>query len=497
MSLLIVTSCTKEIDYWSLVERQGLVFEVNSTKGFSGIAIRTDNKGNVRRKTKYKDGYQHGLEETFSVKDGLIILSNQTNFKNGDMHGLSLDYHSNGQLYLTGNYANNHRSGEWKSYHSNGQLKSIWNYTASGKITGTVIGYHRGGTLASKASYQNGIRVGVYETYYISGQLSESRRYTANPVLGKLGKFELSSALDEYSCEFDFIVELQTPSKKAIAAYARRAGLLDGLFEAFYENKKRKVVGNYHSGLAHGVWEYYDENGQLKRKGHCEMGAKVGLYEVYYSDGTLQSKINYVQPDNDRFGGRAVFSIGSGSIYYPSGKLHFSSDQIGVLGFETIYGPGTRYLENGKIKSKSTCDINFCQAETFSYFDDGTLEWRHTYKLNKLDHTLQKSAEVIPKKYRDDKWIGDFFFTSNLTDMPKLWKLDGPAIYYYLDGLKYTEESNWDFTSMEPQEPIYGKTHRQIRMKGIYREGKKHGEWELYRKNGKLRRLEYNMGRKL
>lgn len=40
---------------------------------------------------------------------------------------------------------------------------------------------------------------------------------------------------------------------------------IDGYFESFYDNGKKKITGNYKNGIKDGIWKYYYENGQLKK----------------------------------------------------------------------------------------------------------------------------------------------------------------------------------------------------------------------------------------
>lgn len=487
VSLLLIASCSREINDSSLVKRGGLVFEINSTNGFSGIAVSADRFGKTEKKTEYKDGYRHGLDKKFSVEDERSILIEQTFFKNGDRHGLYFSYHSNGQLSSTGSFKSNYKIGEWKTYYSNGEIASVGNFATDGELSGLYITYHLGGSLATVSSYQKGRLIGKIEKYYSSGQIKERRRYKPGVEVGKFGGYAASAMLDNRSCEWA-LFKIQTPAEAADERISRRIGQLDGLFETFYPNKKRKVVGNYRAGIAHGDWKYYGEDGRLMIKAQCAMGSKSGLHEEYYPDGSLKYKINYEL--TSQFGGLQadgeIASIGEGSFYYPSGKLRFISDHIGTLGKETIHGPGTAFLENGAIKTVTNCDDNFCNSTNFSYFDDGNVEAIHTYKLSKDEYYIHSSGGLLDRGYPGDRIPSNF--RKKYGEMSILWELEGQATYYYPKGTKYIKiirEMKFGLNGRStPSELEVRVTDKQIKGKGTYIQGKMHGEWELFEPDG-------------
>ena len=99
--VLIITSCSKEVPSDQLVERDGLYYEVNSQKPFSGSSVNYFDNG---------------------------TLENKLNFKDGKLDGLIESYFENGQLNLKGNYINGLEDKLFLSYFDNGQLESKRNW---------------------------------------------------------------------------------------------------------------------------------------------------------------------------------------------------------------------------------------------------------------------------------------------------------------------------------------------------------------------------------
>ena len=69
-----------------------------------------------------------GYHRIINQKTGRLKLVKH--YKNGFVHGKIIYYWDNGQIRLTGQYANMHRAGIWKTYDSNGDLIMEENYTS-------------------------------------------------------------------------------------------------------------------------------------------------------------------------------------------------------------------------------------------------------------------------------------------------------------------------------------------------------------------------------
>jgi antitoxin component YwqK of YwqJK toxin-antitoxin module len=76
----------------------------------------------------------------------------------GQRHGYWEEYHSNGKLWIKGNFVNGKAHGYFEWYYSNGQLDFKGNFVY-GKKHGYCEKYYTNGVLPHKAYYDMGVEV--------------------------------------------------------------------------------------------------------------------------------------------------------------------------------------------------------------------------------------------------------------------------------------------------------------------------------------------------
>ena len=133
LSLVSFPSWSETMD--DLVERDGLYYKKFSNVPFFGEI-----------KTKEANGWIMG------------------GTKNGDW----TEYHSNGQLWSTGDYAMGNRTGPWVFYYINGRLSNKGNYK-NGKRVGFWIFYHDNGEILTQGEYKNDKKEGRWIYYDANG----------------------------------------------------------------------------------------------------------------------------------------------------------------------------------------------------------------------------------------------------------------------------------------------------------------------------------------
>jgi antitoxin component YwqK of YwqJK toxin-antitoxin module len=191
---LYVNYAKKSINSSSLVERQGLKYQVNTNSPFSGrfITYEDNNIFCVLEAGSYKKGLLHGpFEEYVGCGMGYSI---QTAYKNGLEHG---DYkmYEEGYLVMKGNMRDGLMQGEWVgyeygrlswtenlkndetvsfteySYYENGQISMKEVFNDNDELHGISEAYHQNGQLKSKIEYQNDKVVRIIEEYDFNGNL--------------------------------------------------------------------------------------------------------------------------------------------------------------------------------------------------------------------------------------------------------------------------------------------------------------------------------------
>ena len=131
VTLLSITSCTKEIETKTLQQRAGLVYEANKKDAFSGKAITYYSKDKVQSETSYENGRRDGLKEA---------------------------WYENGQQKIKESYNEGKLDGESKHWHENGQAKETAWYK-QGRLHGTKTEWDKEAFVTYKAEYKDGQRI--------------------------------------------------------------------------------------------------------------------------------------------------------------------------------------------------------------------------------------------------------------------------------------------------------------------------------------------------
>ena len=191
---LYIKYADKSINSSSLVERQGLKYQVNTSTPFSGrfVTYEDDYGFCVLEAGSYRKGLLHGSFEEYSGCGVLYTI--KTSYKNGLEHGLYQEF-DEGFLVMEGNMFNGLAEGEWNgyeygriswtevvkndetvtfteySYYENGQISKKDIYNNKEELHGVSEEYHQNGQLKSKTDYQNGTLVKILEKYDFNGNL--------------------------------------------------------------------------------------------------------------------------------------------------------------------------------------------------------------------------------------------------------------------------------------------------------------------------------------
>ena len=190
---LFMKYADKSINSATLVERQGLKYQVNTNTPFSGRFITYEDEFGfcVLEAGSYKRGLLHGpFEEYYGCG---VAYSFRTAYKNGLEHGEYKEYGEEGYLTMTGNMRDGLMQGEWigyeygriswtesikddevisaieYSYYDNGQISIKEAFNGNDELHGICEAYHQNGQLKSKVEYKNGTLINTIEEYDFNG----------------------------------------------------------------------------------------------------------------------------------------------------------------------------------------------------------------------------------------------------------------------------------------------------------------------------------------
>ena len=117
---MLVLSCSVTINSKSLVERNGLVYQVNSQTSFSGKSISYFKNRQIMYEKNWKDGKKDG-KWTYYQRNGQI--EKEENYVDGKKDGKWIYYQRNGQIKKEENYKDGLEEGRYTSYWENGQIR--------------------------------------------------------------------------------------------------------------------------------------------------------------------------------------------------------------------------------------------------------------------------------------------------------------------------------------------------------------------------------------
>ena len=117
-----------EVD--KLVERDGLLYEIDAGEPFTGTAVEYWPGGQRSAEFELRDGVPHGKLITWNESGQKEI---EQRYRNGEKHGRAIWWYDNGQKMQKGEYRDGNRHGKWTEWHENGQ-KSVSAEFLDGKL---------------------------------------------------------------------------------------------------------------------------------------------------------------------------------------------------------------------------------------------------------------------------------------------------------------------------------------------------------------------------
>ena len=345
--------------------------------------------GNLSEESNYKDGKLNGLSKKYFENGNLQSESNYIDHK---YNGIVKFYYENGNLEEQSYYVNDEINGTAKFYYENGKLKEEGS-RKDGKLNGIVKFYNENGNLQSECNYQDDKEDGVLKTYYENGQLNEVLNFKEGKKSGISIYYDGSGKLyQEANFKGDSLIGLlktyyKNGQLQSEINYSHNVA--SGLSKTYDEDGNLEKEENYLDGKRSGLSKEYYKNGNLKLLANYEEDIIKGITKVYYENGNIQQETNYLNGQqtglrksyhlNGKIEELANFKDGkiTGIVktYYENGILE---SELSFYNDTTRCGPFKIYYLNGKLKSKGTIDTNSLHTEKlagdfFSYNEDGSL----------------------------------------------------------------------------------------------------------------------------
>jgi antitoxin component YwqK of YwqJK toxin-antitoxin module len=226
--------------------------------------------------------------------------------RNGQKQGHWIKYYPNGNIMYEGFFKDDKPTGEFKRYYDDSVLKSILVFSENGNEAIASL-YYQDGKIASKGRYLNQLKVGKWQFYSptTEGLLISEVEYSENKKNGISVTYYADSTIAEKvhyindRKEGEWIKYYPDGTKTFIANCEK--GLLNGYFEAYFENGKTEFTGRYKDDLREGEWIVYGKNGNQRFKTTYTAGIPdnqdIDVYQSNYLDSLENNKPKFADPE--------------------------------------------------------------------------------------------------------------------------------------------------------------------------------------------------------
>ncbi|MEM8907193.1 MAG: toxin-antitoxin system YwqK family antitoxin, partial [Bacteroidota bacterium] len=244
------------ISFRDLDLNNGLLFQPNTMKPFSGTAQERFANGDKRLRVPIKAGKIHGTVEEWA-RNGKKVA--QSHYVEGVQDGKEIQWYATGQKKLEVNYVNGQVEGICIEWFKNGAKKSEGLFVR-GKEDGTHNWWYPDGAKDQVVEYKNGRADGVVRHWRQNGQLQLESHYQDGQQHG--------------------------PTKE------------------WHSNSQMILQGHYSAGKEDGEFRYWSKQGRLLGIQVYEQGRLIK--DLNYRNGNVRTAEGFVQVFNEK---ESFFSV--------------------------------------------------------------------------------------------------------------------------------------------------------------------------------------------
>ena len=405
------------------------------------------------------------------------------------------EWNKDGKLIASGYYELGSPEGKWEYFYDNGYQKSVeevindtvyvrqhWENDSAKTQTiidgnGYIQTFYINGSPKEYYTFINGLKTGPFAEYTAGGSVSVNGEFVAGKKNGVWEFFDVEGRLE----------------KKV----GYKNDSLNGEYLVLFEDGDTMTAGNYLNGFKTGKWFWKNASGKLEMEGGFDNNEQHGAWTYYFTSGELSYKANFQKGKKH---GEWHYFYKNGTDYR---KGNYQNDLREGL-WQTWYEDGTPLMEGEYKKGKE-------EGEWRNYWDNGVLKNKSTFKKGKLNgawfsYTPQKTM-VLSGKYKNDLKVGewrDYYNNGRLKEVNhyKVFKSKNKQNDVVIMGMKQlVSEPHGKYEA-------YSHLDYQLKAKGAYKNGLKHGTWFDYYpggvvptvitqyKNGKLHGVFKEFGRR-
>jgi len=476
-------------------------------------------------------------ESTLIEKDGLMYQSDSDKPYSGEV----FDLYDTGENFYTGTFEQGKRVGDFVYYRKDGSIQEPLYYndlvekdgltyspTSDEPFSGEVVGLYRTGEKVLSGVFMSGNQVGDYTYFKKDGSIQEPLNYkdiiikdgliyppnSDEPFSGEVvglygtgerefsGTFKYGTQVEEYSF-FNRDGNVKVPINEDIVLNEINGVFFtkdtnepySGPFFTMYKNGQIELSGTLIIGMINGETNGFYESGEKQSFGVMKNNKREGKWTNWNSKGVIQVEVDYQDGVEN----------GSMKNWYDTGQLEFE----GVVRNGKKDSSWTQWYENGNLEWRGTYKESLLHGKVTQWFSNGNIEHEigydnglitFPYKIYNEDGSEKDSLELtsLSKIYGEYKDPDNMFF-GYTGKVYHYWTEDkelGTGLIYEgkKSGVWFTFDSlsNISRKGTYLDNEIHGKwyyydSNGTIETLGEWTEGERTGKWIFYHKNGKVK----------
>ena len=265
----------------TLIDRGGLLYEVNGQKLYTGDVFELYKDGSRKSTGSLKGGRYNGLRTDW-YRNGQKM--SEGTFKDGKEDGLKTRWFSDGKKHYERNYKDGLENGLETNWYGNGQ--KFYEVTfKDGKEDGLVTEWYENGEKKSEGTYKNGEFDGLSTSWYKNGQKMSEGTYKNGEFDGLWTNWDKDGSKYEGKdgsnyWEFNLVLE----------GKVKRKDDKDGTFLYWYDDMKTKIKFHktYKYGKLDGLVTNWYENGQKETEGTYKDGKLISRKDWKYDGSVME-----------------------------------------------------------------------------------------------------------------------------------------------------------------------------------------------------------------
>lgn len=258
----------KKVSFNELEFHNGLLYRINYTPPFSGVALDEYTPGVKREEVTFQDGKRHGKATGWDEEGNKIYEASfenniqvgketqwypnskkkaEVSFENGNLQGAAYEWYDSGDKKFEGTFDNGLQQGLHQWWFANGKKDQEIPYKDD-LMEGTVKTWYDSGELKTETEYRQNMRNGISREYHKNGKIRFEQQYTNNKPNGDFKEFSKAGLLIQHDTYRDSTLitarNYRSASLKRTFGYLQVFNEADTYFTLKIQGREVKLIND-------------------------------------------------------------------------------------------------------------------------------------------------------------------------------------------------------------------------------------------------------------